>query len=74
MPLSKISNQNGIEAERQRLLAVDPGKNAHNMVFGQPGKKYVESPTVAAEGTMKKLIDGHNDYVAFRELMNARPF
>jgi hypothetical protein len=73
MALSKIAATNGIEAERQRLQAIDPGRTAHNHVFGEPGKKYAES-SVPAEGTLKKLVAGHNDYVAFKELMESRPF
>lgn len=74
MALSKISTQHGAEAERQRLNHLDAGKNAHNVMFGEPGKKYTEAPNVAVEGTIRKLIEGHNDYVAFRELMEHRPF
>jgi hypothetical protein len=73
MALSRIASTNGVEAERQRLQAIDPGRTAHNHVFGEPGKKYAES-SVAAEGTMKKLIAGYNDYLAFKELMDSRPF
>lgn len=74
MAISKIGPNHGAEAERKRLLAIDPGKSAHNIMFGEPGKTYAESPTVAVEGTIRKLIEGHNDYVAFREIMNRRPF
>lgn len=74
MALSRIGNNNGTESERKRLLALDPGKTAHNIMFGEPGKKYPEAPTVAVEGTLRKLIEGHNDYIAFKEMMQNRPF
>lgn len=74
MALSKIGPNHGAEAERQRLLKVDPGRSAHNVMFGEPGKKYAESPSVAVEGTIRKLIEGHNDYVTFKEMIDRRPF
>ena len=74
MSVSKISTNHGAESERKRLLALDAGKSAHNIMFGEPGMKYPEAPNVAVEGTIRKLIDGHNDYVDFKELMNKRPF
>jgi len=74
MALKKISTSNGVEAARQRLNLKDPGKSAYNVVFGEPGKMYSEAPTLAAEGTVKKLIEGHNDYIAFKEVMQQRPF
>jgi hypothetical protein len=74
MPPSRIGSNHGAEASRKRLNALDPNKNAHNVMYGEPGKKYAEAPNVPVEGTIRKLIEGHNDYVTFRELMDRRPF
>lgn len=74
MALSKISVSNGVEAMRQRLNKLDPIKSAYNQVLGRPGQKYPEAPNIAVEGTMTKLIEGHNDYVDFKQVMLERPF
>ena len=51
-----IGLNHGAEAVRQRLNAVDPNKQAYNIFFGQP--------TATREGTVRKLIDGHNEVFA----------
>ena len=71
---SKIGPNHGAEASRQRFNTLDPGKNAHNVMYGEPGKKYPEAPSVAVEGTLRKLIEGHNDYLEFKQVMQNRPF
>jgi hypothetical protein len=47
-----ISAQHGAEAVRVRLNAVDPGVKAYDKFFG--------AHTATNEGTVRKLIDGHN--------------
>jgi hypothetical protein len=74
MALSKIGTNSGTEATRKRLNIVDPGKSAYNLVFGQPGVKYPEAPTVAVEGTLQKLIEGHNAFIDIQEDLKRRPF
>lgn len=75
MPLESIDTfQNGAEAVRRRLNAVDPGKNGYNEMFGEPGLAYPERPQHEVEGTIRKLIDGYNDYVVLREVILNRPF
>lgn len=73
MALSKIGKNHGSEGSRQILNADNPGKVAFNNLLGEPGKVYPES-TIAAEGTVRKLIEGHNDYVDFKQVMESRPF
>lgn len=74
MAVSKISVNSGIEAIRNRLNAVDPKRTAYNTVFGKPGTKYAEAPNVGVEGTISKLIEGHNDYVDLKAVLDRRPF
>lgn len=74
MALTKISNSNGVEAMRQRLNIVDKNRSAYNQVLGDPGKKYPEAPNVPVEGTLDKLIEGHNDYVDMKAELDRRPF
>lgn len=79
-----IGPNHGLESERKRLLALDPGRPTHNTVFGEPGKKYPEAPTTPAEGTLRKLVAGHNEIFAdggladqlarIREDLRTRPF
>lgn len=54
----KIGSQTGIEATRQRLNAIDPGKAAYNKLLGLPGQDYGLG---AVEGTIDKLVTGHNE-------------
>jgi hypothetical protein len=71
-----ISLQHGAEAVRQRLNAIDPGKSAYDKFFGPP--------TPTREGTVVKLIEGHNEVFAsggladvvadLKEDLNRRPF
>ncbi|MEM3097519.1 MAG: hypothetical protein QXU32_02220 [Nitrososphaerales archaeon] len=58
-----IGKNNGLEAARIRSLALDPGRSWPNILYGEPGKKYPEAPKVAVEGTLRKLIEGHNHQI-----------
>jgi len=48
-----ISDQHGASAVRARLNAIDPNRQAYDKMFGPP--------TATKEGTIIKLIEGHNE-------------
>ena len=47
-----IGFQDGIEATRQNLNKLDPGKAGYDKLLGEPGKDYGFGPV---EGTVNKL-------------------
>jgi len=76
--MQKIGYQDGIEATRQRLNAIDKNKAAYNKLLGLPGKDYGSGPV---EGTINKLVAGHNEFIsdiaelkAFKTALESRPF
>lgn len=80
--VQKIGSQNGRESLRQKLHRMDnpasSGDFAIDNVFGLPGQKYPNNaPNTPVEGTLEKLIMGHNqllDRVAALEARPAVPF
>ena len=75
--MDTIGTQHGIDATRARLKTVDPsGANAYEKLLG--------SPSDVNEGTLKKLVAGHNevhrsggisdDVSALKAVVNNLPF
>jgi hypothetical protein len=56
-----IGTQTGIVATRSEMEALAPGKPGHTKLLGQPGLDYGFGPV---EGTIQKLVNGHNEYEA----------
>jgi hypothetical protein len=71
----KIGFQDGIEAVRQRLDTIDPGKAGYDKLFGKPGTDYGSGEV---EGTLVKLKAGHNEFedrlTAIEDALAGRPF
>jgi len=81
--ISKIGPNHGAESLRKFLRELDtiaPEAFAIDNVLGEPGLKYADNsaPNTPVEGTMRKLIDGHNylldEAASLREEMRLRPF
>lgn len=59
--MSDVGFQDGVEATRLALGKVDPDHTAaFNKLWGEPGAVYDRPANRPVEGTIKKLIDGHN--------------
>lgn len=72
-----IGPNNGRESLRQKLHRMDnpasSGDFAIDNVFGLPGQKYPNNaPNTPVEGTMEKLIMGHNELLQRVSALEAR--
>lgn len=81
--MAKIGSNHGIEATRKSLHALSDGgtsvdRRGFDRLFGEPGKVYPSQPG-PVEGTLQKLVTGHNKHedeiAALRaEVAAMRPF
>lgn len=79
-----IGSNHGVESLRVKLHKMDdpatPGDFAIDNVLGDPGVKYPanNAPNTAVEGTLKKLVFGHNEFEQrirkLEEAVSLRPF
>ncbi len=70
---SHIGTQHGIDAARNRLILKDPGGATAYKKLMAPA-----DPAAGLEGTMHKLVQGHNEALtrleALEEAVQRRPF